>query len=134
MSKIETLSPHDARKPTSADRFVGQRMKLARRNQSLTQEGLAARLGVTFQQIQKYEAGHSRLSAGRLRDVAIALNRPIAWFYEPFETLPDGDEETVHPIVADLQREAHRLVDKIDDIDNLRATVQLLTALVRRPN
>ncbi len=133
MSKIETISAHDARKPTAADRFVGQRMKLARRDQSLTQEGLASRLGVTFQQIQKYEAGHSRLSAGRLRDVAIALNRQISWFYEPFETAPDTGDAPCAPIVSGLKRDAHRLVDSIDDVESLQATVQVLTALIRRP-
>ncbi len=107
-------------------------MKLARRDQSLTQEGLALRLGVTFQQIQKYEAGHSRLSAGRLRDVAIALNRPIAWFYEPFETTPERGDDTGSPMVVDLKRDAHRLVDTLDDFDSLQATIQVLTALVRR--
>ncbi len=133
MSKIETLSQHDARKPTSADRFVGQRIKLARRDQSLTQEGLAARLGITFQQIQKYEAGHSRLSAGRLRDVAIALNRPIGWFYEPFETKSESPDEIGAPMVVDLKREARSLIAELNDVESLQATVQMLTALVRQP-
>ena len=59
-----------------------QKVRQARRELGLTQEALSSLLGITFQQIQKYEAGQSRLSAGRLRDVAIALNKPIDFFYE----------------------------------------------------
>lgn len=132
MSNFETVSPHDARKPTDADRFVGQRMRLARRELSLTQEALASRLGVTFQQIQKYEAGHSRLSAGRLRDVAIALARPIAWFYEPFETPAEPSATGSGVLAHDLKREARQLVEDLSDTESLKTAVHVLAALARK--
>ncbi|MCA8892059.1 MAG: helix-turn-helix transcriptional regulator [Hyphomonas sp.] len=72
------------RKPTDADRFVGQKVRQARRGPGLTQEALATLLGITFQQVQKYESGQTRLSAGRLRSVVIAGRKPIDYFYEPF--------------------------------------------------
>lgn len=133
-TRDETSPAHEARKPTDADRFVGQRLRLGRRELGLTQEGLAALLGVTFQQIQKYEAGHSRMSAGRLLEVAQALGRPIGWFYEPFEIAEDplaarGRELQVH----DLKREARRLVEEIADIESLKAAVRVLEALAHRP-
>jgi len=121
---------HEARKPTDADRFVGQQMRQGRRELGLTQDALASLLGVTFQQIQKYEAGHSRLSAGRLRDVAIALKKPIAFFYEPFDidepVSPDAERELK---MRDLRRDGKRLIDQIDDDCCLWAAVHILEAL-----
>jgi len=121
---------HDARKPTEADRFVGQQMRQARRELGLTQDALASLLGVTFQQIQKYEAGHSRLSAGRLRDVAIALKKEIHYFYEPFAIDSPVSHDAEHRLrVQDLKRDGKRLIDQIDDALDLRAAVHILEAL-----
>jgi transcriptional regulator with XRE-family HTH domain len=133
VSKSETSPPHEARKPTDADRFVGQRLRQGRRELGLTQEGLATLLGVTFQQIQKYEAGHSRLSAGRLLDIAQALGKPVGWFYEPFEINEAADETRGRALEAsDLKRDARRLVEEIADLKSLQAAVHVLQALARR--
>lgn len=134
MAKADTSQAHEARKPTDADRFVGQRLRQGRRELGLTQDGLAALLGVTFQQIQKYEAGHSRLSAGRLLEIAQALGRPVSWFYEPFEIaeMPEGTRG--HDLQAhDLKRDARRLVEEIGDLESLQAAVRVLDALANRP-
>lgn len=96
----------------------------------LTQEALAAQLGITFQQIQKYETGRSRMSAGRLRDAAISLQKPITFFYEPFET--KGGDRTGAQIELrrrDLRRDGRRLLDEIEDPKNLSVAVHLLSAL-----
>jgi transcriptional regulator with XRE-family HTH domain len=131
----EDASPaHEARKPTDADRFVGQRLRQGRRELGLTQEALAALLGVTFQQIQKYEAGHSRMSAGRLLEIAVALGKPIGWFYEPFEIAPAADGGRGRDLQAhDLKRDARRLVEEIGDIPSLQAAVRVLEALALNP-
>lgn len=133
-TRDETSPAHEARKPTDADRFVGQRLRQGRRELGLTQEGLAALLGVTFQQIQKYEAGHSRLSAGRLLEIAQALARPIGWFYEPFEIAENIDAGRGRNLQEhDLKRDARRLVEEISDIESLQAAVRVLEALALRP-
>jgi len=133
-TRDETSPAHEARKPTDADRFVGQRLRQGRRELGLTQEGLAALLGVTFQQIQKYEAGHSRLSAGRLLEIAQALARPIGWFYEPFEIAENTDAGRGRTLQEhDLKRDARRLVEEIRDIESLQAAVRVLEALALRP-
>ncbi|HCX11982.1 MAG TPA: hypothetical protein DHU81_16930, partial [Hyphomonas sp.] len=49
-------SPQDVRKPTDADRFIGRQVRQARREVGMTQEALSEKLGLTFQQVQKYEA------------------------------------------------------------------------------
>jgi transcriptional regulator with XRE-family HTH domain len=113
---------------------VGQRLRQGRRELGLTQEALAALLGVTFQQIQKYEAGHSRMSAGRLLEIAVALGKPIGWFYEPFEIAPSADGGRGRDLQAhDLKRDARRLVEEIGDIPSLQAAVRVLEALALNP-
>ena len=71
--------------PNAVDMYVGQRMRQRRVLLGLTQEGLGDLLGVTFQQIQKYERGTNRISASRLYDVAKVLSIPIEWFFESMD-------------------------------------------------
>lgn len=121
---------HDARKPSDADRFVGQKLRQGRREMGLTQDGLASLIGVTFQQIQKYEAGHSRLSAGRLREVAIALKKPITFFYEPFDhPVKDTGAARERLLLRDLKRDAKKKIDAIKDPEALKAVNRVLHAV-----
>ena len=61
------------------------RLRIARRELKLSQEKLANKAGLSFQQIQKYEKGVNRVSAGRLHEFAQLLDKPITWFYEDIE-------------------------------------------------
>lgn len=61
---------------------MGQRIKEARDKRGLSQAQLAARIGVTFQQLQKYENATNRVSASRLKRIADALRFPVAFFLE----------------------------------------------------
>ncbi|MCC5979918.1 MAG: helix-turn-helix transcriptional regulator [Salinarimonas sp.] len=80
------------RAPTDIDRFVGQRVRLARKMARLSQQKLGEVAGVTYQQVQKYENGTDRIGAGRLYQVALATDQPIEFFFnfdddvEPRET------------------------------------------------
>lgn len=69
-------------KPDSADLHVGNRIRMCRRAKGLSQEGLAAGLGLTFQQVQKYERGANRVSASKLLQVARTLEVPVAYFFD----------------------------------------------------
>ena len=62
---------------TDVDAFVGGRIKQRRKALSMSQTALGEALGVTFQQIQKYERGHNRVGAGALYKMAEVLNVPI---------------------------------------------------------
>ncbi len=75
-------------KPNPIDIHVGKRIKLRRLALGVSQETLAERLGVTFQQIQKYENGDNRISASRLWDCACVLDVPVQFFFQ------DMDAET----------------------------------------
>ncbi|MEM7650954.1 MAG: helix-turn-helix transcriptional regulator [Pseudomonadota bacterium] len=64
------------------DVHVGQRLRLRRSLLGMSQEKLAEAIGLTFQQIQKYERGTNRISAGRLFDFSKILDVPISYFFE----------------------------------------------------
>lgn len=68
--------------PNKIDVFVGNRIKQKRRELNLSQQQLAQKLHISFQQLQKYESGQNRISASRLWDISQTLNEPISYFFE----------------------------------------------------
>ena len=85
MSNTEPLTDPAATISTHAetiDAHVGKRIRLRRTLLGLSQEKLGEALGVTFQQIQKYERGTNRVGASRLYDIATALDVPISFFFD----------------------------------------------------
>jgi transcriptional regulator with XRE-family HTH domain len=72
----------DPRRPDQVDIEVGHRIKIQRLTAGLSQTDLAEKIGVTFQQVQKYEKGANRLGMGRLTRVARALNVSVNSFFE----------------------------------------------------
>jgi transcriptional regulator with XRE-family HTH domain len=77
--------------PDPVDVHVGARVRMRRKILGMSQEGLGEKLGLTFQQVQKYERGFNRVSSSKLYLAARALGAPISYF---FEGLPDptGDD------------------------------------------
>lgn len=75
--------------PNPIDIHVGKRLRLRRLLLGLSQDRLGQMIGLTFQQIQKYENGTNRISASRLWDIAVLLEVPISFFFE------DMDQETL---------------------------------------
>ena len=80
--------------PDPVDIHVGKRVKLRRTLLHISQEQLASDIGVTFQQVQKYESGHNRVSASRLFDISRVLNCPISYFFEDISAETTGDRST----------------------------------------
>lgn len=79
-----------SRSPDPIDLHVAARLRMRRMMRGVSQEALAARIGVTFQQIQKYEKGHNRIGASRLFQLATALNAPVDYFFEGLD--PAGND------------------------------------------
>ncbi|ACS57457.1 MULTISPECIES: helix-turn-helix domain-containing protein [Rhizobium] len=71
-----------AKSPNSIDVYVGNRVRVRRKTLGMTQNGLAELLGITFQQIQKYEKGTNRIGASRLQRISEILRVPIGFFFE----------------------------------------------------
>jgi transcriptional regulator with XRE-family HTH domain len=76
------IAANDVKSPTEIDAHVGRRLRLRRTILGMKQEELADAVGVTYQQIQKYERGDTRLSIGRLFDIGLVLGVPIEWFLD----------------------------------------------------
>ncbi|HWD14719.1 helix-turn-helix domain-containing protein [Pseudochrobactrum sp. sp1633] len=70
------------KKPNPIDVHVGSRIRLRRNMLGLSQEKLGENLGITFQQIQKYEKGTNRVGASRLQAISSILSVPVAFFFE----------------------------------------------------
>jgi len=70
------------RSPNQTDIHIGKRVRMMRLARGLSQTDLATRLGITFQQIQKYERGTNRVGAGRLQEMANLLGVTPAFFFE----------------------------------------------------
>ncbi len=71
-----------AKKPNAIDVHVGGRIRLRRTMLGISQEKLGISLGITFQQIQKYEKGTNRVGASRLQNISTILQVPVSFFFE----------------------------------------------------
>ncbi|MGE4278642.1 MAG: helix-turn-helix domain-containing protein [Magnetospirillum sp.] len=78
--------------PDPVDTHVGGRLRLRRTLMGLSQTELARSVGLTFQQVQKYESGANRISASRLYHIAEALDVPVSFF---FDDIPRGGGSTL---------------------------------------
>jgi ribosome-binding protein aMBF1 (putative translation factor) len=72
-----------ARRTDELDLLIGKRLRERRMLLAITQEELARRIGLSFQQLQKYEIGENRISAARLFKLSEILEVPITWFFRP---------------------------------------------------
>jgi transcriptional regulator with XRE-family HTH domain len=68
--------------PSPIDRHVGTRVRMRRITVGMSQERLGEALGVTFQQVQKYEKGSNRISASRMQNIAQTLGVPVSFFFD----------------------------------------------------
>jgi transcriptional regulator with XRE-family HTH domain len=93
--------------PNPTDKHVGARVRMRRMMLSMSQEKLGDALGLTFQQVQKYEKGANRIGASRLQQIAHILQVPVSFFFDGAPNVPgqttDGFAEAPSPAyVADF--------------------------------
>lgn len=88
------------RKATAHDKSLGVKIRTARLDAKLSQAQLGEKLGVTFQQIQKYEKGVNRVGAARLSTIVEALGRPMSYFLEEPGYKPNSNGEKLAQFVA----------------------------------
>ena len=87
------------KKANPIDGQVGNRVRIRRMLIGMSQEKLGDHLGLTFQQVQKYEKGINRIGAGRLFEIARILDVPIDFFYDGVGTPSDGVGEARAPVM-----------------------------------
>ena len=101
------------------DKHVGKRVRHRRWMVGMTQQKLADKVGIKFQQIQKYECGANRVSASRLFELAESLDVPVQYFYEGLSKRDEvnGDEKLAADVLSqketvDLIRAYYRLGER----------------------
>lgn len=129
MTDIERIAVNK-RRGDPRDAEIGRRIRAVRLERGLSQTVLGNLLGVTFQQVQKYERGTNRVAAGRLQRVAESLKVPITFFYEGSTTGEDrGDADTIDVGLSFLETSgAVRLVrafSRIQDPEMRRVVMDL---------
>jgi transcriptional regulator with XRE-family HTH domain len=119
------------KKPDPIDIHVGSRVRLRRTMMGMSQEKLGDSLGITFQQIQKYEKGTNRMGASRLQNIAVVLNTPVAFF---FEDAPQSVDETAGEGMNE-SKSPNYIVDFLSSSEGLqlnRAFVKIENNIIRR--
>ncbi len=123
------------RSPNAIDRQVGIRVRMRRLTLEMSQQELAAGLGVSFQQLQKYEKGDNRIGAGRLHRLAEILHVPVSFFFEDFSA-PGGRKAALPSYMSDFLATADgvaltRAFMSIRDARQRRSIVILVEAMAR---
>jgi transcriptional regulator with XRE-family HTH domain len=117
-------------RPSPIDVHVGSRIRLRRTLLGLSQERLGDALGLTFQQVQKYERGVNRVGASRLFDLSRVLDVPISFFFDDMpETLSTAYSSTSHPRRMSGFAEGQESFG--EDAMNRRETLELVRAYYR---
>ena len=124
------------------DAYLGSRVRLRRMTLGMRQDELGDALGLTFQQIQKYERGQNRISAGRLYRIAQLLSVPVSYFFDGLPT-PDDDPGEPSLIERDIQvqeflasPEGYAVAlafQRIDDVSTRRRLAELIDTIAKQP-
>ncbi|ANL31896.1 XRE family transcriptional regulator protein (plasmid) [Rhizobium phaseoli] len=112
--------------PNAIDVHVGSRIRLQRGLMGMSQKTLADGLGVTFQQVQKYEKGRNRVGSSRLQAIANILNVPVTYFFE------EGPGYSSSPQGPGAFRELTQFLDSNEGLALNRAFMQIQDAKIRR--
>lgn len=134
----------ESKLPSDIDKVVGANIYRQRRKLKLTQEKLGELLGLTFQQVQKYEKGVNRVSAGRLFEIAEVLEVPVGFFFEGSDKaaarttteFAEAAEDLPLTILSDETLQLIEAFQKIEDAalrSALLATVRAAAAAATEP-
>lgn len=118
--------------PHPVDVHVGKRLRLRRSILGLSQEAIGKAIGVTFQQIQKYERGINRMGASRLYDFGRALNVPIAYFYEGYGDYVPMNAGELGAAEPEPEKFEHDDINSRETIEVMRAYYRIKSPAVRK--
>lgn len=122
------------RQSSEVDHWVGQALSRIRKQRGLSQAELASALGISFQQIQKYEAGQNRLSASRLFAAADILQCAVGDFFPAPQCAPQSQSDLAASAVY-ATPEGRRMIEnfpRIADSGTRRSLVRIVEALALR--
>ena len=120
---------HAPRSPKTVDVHVGTRIRMQRQILKKSQEDLGDALGVTFQQVQKYERGTNRVGSSRLYDISKALGVSISFFFEGLDQDEETGEVALDPTHAFIQSpNGIKLAEACAPLDKSQFNAVLTTA------
>jgi len=122
--------------PHPVDVLVGRRVRERRTLEGMSQMAVAINLGLSFQQLQKYEKGTNRISASRLYELAQLLDVPVSYFYEGMEegkSAPSHDDMLTKRETLELVRAYYAISDR-EVRDKIRGLVKAAAKLVPPPD
>lgn len=115
---------------TPVDQGIGNRIAVLRTAHGLSQSQLAEALGISFQQVQKYEAGKNRIGAGRLQAIADRLGVPVSTFFE--DTGAQAPEDAIDLLLnSDGAIDLLRAYASISDEELRRSVLMMVKATLR---
>jgi transcriptional regulator with XRE-family HTH domain len=114
--------------PNPTDKHVGNRVRMRRLMLDMSQTALGDALGITFQQIQKYEKGTNRISASRLQEISNILQVPISFFFEGLPNAQSKPRISQDPFQANLSQ----FLATSDGLSLIKAYTQIKSRAVRR--
>jgi transcriptional regulator with XRE-family HTH domain len=119
--------------PDPLDQLIGRNIRFYRIENGLSQTGLAESIGVTFQQLQKYENAANRVPASRLIRIARALNVPVPILWTDHPDAAASETVSRLPGVPETRRRLTRAVSRITDPNVLKLITELVEAIAKLP-
>ncbi|WP_366655106.1 helix-turn-helix domain-containing protein [Fodinicurvata sp. EGI_FJ10296] len=125
-----TISPESSKRgPHPVDSHVGRRIRQRRMLMGMSQEKLGEAIGLTFQQVQKYERAANRISASKLYDISRALDVPVSFFFEDVDPLSAAPAVGSAVVGAEAPENA---MDKRETLELVRAFYRIENPSVRK--
>jgi transcriptional regulator with XRE-family HTH domain len=118
-----------AKSPNATDKQVGTRVRVRRMQLGMSQATLGNHLGLTFQQVQKYEKGANRISASRLQQMANTLQVPVSFFFEDAASMSGKSKAAQNDVSLDYLT---KFVTSADGLALCKAFMSIKDSAVRR--
>ncbi|MFZ2102223.1 MAG: helix-turn-helix domain-containing protein [Oricola sp.] len=118
------------KQPNPIDIHVGGRIRLRRTMLGMSQEKLGEALGITFQQVQKYEKGTNRVGASRLQNIAAVLGVPVSFFFE--DAPGDGGAKSADGMAESSSAYVVNFLSSSEGLQLNRAFVKIADSRIRR--
>jgi transcriptional regulator with XRE-family HTH domain len=126
--KKATVTVVGRKAPSPIDKHVGSRVRMRRRMLAMSQAKLGDALGVSFQQVQKYESGANRIGASRLQHISHILQAPVSFFFE--EATPEASATRRSDVLPSAQMD--EFVSSPEGLRLIEAFMRIKSSAMRR--
>lgn len=129
MARAQVLVQIAGKRAAPVDSYVGGRVRMRRKMLGMSQQSLGEAIGITFQQIQKYEKGTNRIGASRLQQISETLKVPVAYFFDGW---PGDNREMPTKAERSELSDITEFMASSDGIALIQAFVRIKNASLRR--